>query len=463
MPDPQGAEEQQLAAFWEAVVRGETPQPDDMDPDIAHLVSRVHALYRPPMPDARFRDHLRKDLLMSAAANARMPSPGGGISLVTARRATERTAGAIGTPRAAWRVATAGRRAALTTSAALLLLLLSLGSLAINWQRTSEGDAHLMQLAAISTPPMVGTPAPALPVAFVWQTTGGPDLPLTGAGLLAIDPQGNLWVPDSYANRFQIFDPDGAFLEAWGTAGSGAGQLNLVAAGFGYGAAAFDAAGNLYVADTGNYRIQKFDSHRRFITSWGSQGARDGQFLRPLNVAVDGQGRVFVGDDLRGDIQVFDRDGGYLETWGGKDAGKGRLNSPGGITFDAEDNVWVTDINSNRILQFSPEGEFLQAWGTYGSTPGELFSPQALAVDAQGRVYVAEFGNYRVQVFDSKGQLLTPQSQDQPVATWGESGRGEGQFDGVYGIVLDGAGNVYTSEVLFPRVQKFRLLPPLAP
>jgi DNA-binding beta-propeller fold protein YncE len=339
-------------------------------------------------------------------------------------------------------------------TAALVVLTLAAGYLAVTTSRIGGGDDTPLRLAAVTTPIADSTPVPGEPVAFVWQTTGGPDLPLSSAGLLAIDPQGNIWVPDADAHQFQIVAPDGTFQEVWGTPGQGEGEFNFVSTGYLYGAVAFDADGNLYVADTGNYRIQKFGPDRSFITSWGSQGVKDGQFLRPLSVAVDARGRVFVGDDLRGDVQVFDRDGEYLATWGGKDAGEGRLNGPNGIAFDAAGNVWVADTNSNRVLQYSPEGEFLTAWGEYGSDEGELFEPQSLAVDDQGRVYVTEFGNYRVQVFDGEGQVL---------ATWGESGNGEGQFDGVYGIVLDDAGHVYVSELFGKRVQKFRVLPPLAP
>lgn len=355
---------------------------------------------------------------------------------------------------AASRQAQPGRFRTHLATAALLLLALAAAFLTMGPQRGTEGDDPPLHLAAVATPDIEGTPGPASPVKFIWQTRGGPDLPLSGAGLLTIDPQGNLWVPNPDTHQFQIFSPDGAFLEAWGTEGNGDSQFNLVASGYGFGAVAFDAEGNLYVADTGNRRIQKFNADRQFITSWGTQGANEGQFLRPLALAIDGDGRVFVADDLRADIQVFDSDGVYLATWGGRESGDERLNGPSGLTVDAGGNLWVADYSNNRIVQFSPDGSFLTRWGTYGSDAGELFEPSSLAVDDQGRVYVAEFGNYRVQVFDSEGRVLT---------TWGESGRGEGQFDGVYGIVLDHDGNVYVSDVFAQRVQKFRLLPPLAP
>lgn len=352
------------------------------------------------------------------------------------------------------RPALPGRFITHLATAALLLLAIVAGYLTTGPHRTGETDDTPLHLAAIATPDIEGTPNPASPVEFVWQARGGPDLPLSGAGLITIAPDGNLWVPNPDTQQFQIFSPDGAFLEAWGTEGNGEGEFNLVASGLGLGAVAFDAEGNIYVADSGNRRIQKFDAERQFITSWGSQGAGEGQFLRPDALAVDGDGRIFVADDLRADVQVFDSDGKYLATWGGRDAGNGRLNGPTGLTVDAAGNLWVADSTNDLIVKFSPDGEFLTRWGTYGSEAGELFSPSSLAVDDQGRVYVAEFGNYRVQVFDGEGQLVT---------TWGESGRGEGQFDGVYGIVLDHDGHVYTSEVFAQRLQKFRLLPPLAP
>src|SRR5438552_8179000 len=69
--------------------------------------------------------------------------------------------------------------------------------------------------------------------------------------------------------------PCGAFVTKWGSAGSGNGQFNAP-----WGVAV-DAAGNVYVADTGNNRIQKFTGTGGFLTAWGSAGSGNGQFNVP--------------------------------------------------------------------------------------------------------------------------------------------------------------------------------------
>jgi DNA-binding beta-propeller fold protein YncE len=57
-----------------------------------------------------------------------------------------------------------------------------------------------------------------------------------------------------------------------------------------------DNFGNVYVADTGNHRIQKFNDEGKFIGTWGSLGSDDGQFRTPKGVAVDAQGNIYVAD-----------------------------------------------------------------------------------------------------------------------------------------------------------------------
>ena len=62
---------------------------------------------------------------------------------------------------------------------------------------------------------------------------------------------------------------------------------------------ATDANGNVYVADTGNHRIQQFDANGTFLTAWGSQDSGDGQLQAPIGVAPDGNGNIYVLDDER--------------------------------------------------------------------------------------------------------------------------------------------------------------------
>ena len=115
---------------------------------------------------------------------------------------------------------------------------------------------------------------------------------------VAVDPAGNVWVPDARLGQYLIFAPDGTFLEAWGTPGSGDGEFAFTCAGTPYGGIAFDATGAFYVADSGNFRIQKFGPDRTFRGSWGSFGSADDQFACPAALALDAQGRVYVADQI---------------------------------------------------------------------------------------------------------------------------------------------------------------------
>src|SRR5262245_51818957 len=79
-----------------------------------------------------------------------------------------------------------------------------------------------------------------------------------------------------------------AFVLAWGTGGTSDGQFSTPKG------IAVDAAGNVYVADSGNHRIQKFAPNGTFLTKWGSQGAGDGQLNNPQDIAVGQSGDIFV-------------------------------------------------------------------------------------------------------------------------------------------------------------------------
>ena len=84
-----------------------------------------------------------------------------------------------------------------------------------------------------------------------------------------------------------------------GLQGSGEGQFDLPKG------VAVDSTGNVYMANTDNSLIQKFDSNLNFITQWGSSGTGDGQFRSPNGLAVDLTGNVYVADSDNNRIQKF--------------------------------------------------------------------------------------------------------------------------------------------------------------
>src|SRR5205823_10769539 len=116
------------------------------------------------------------------------------------------------------------------------------------------------------------------------------------------------------------------FLTKWGTTGSGDGQFN------GPIGVAADPAGNVYVADTNNNRIEKFTSSGAFLTKWGTLGSGDGQFRQPFGVAVDAAGNVYVTDRLNNRIQKFTSAGDLLTNWRTTGPADRQFNQPDGVT-----------------------------------------------------------------------------------------------------------------------------------
>jgi DNA-binding beta-propeller fold protein YncE len=266
-------------------------------------------------------------------------------------------------------------------------------------------------------------------------------------------------VADADNDRFQIFAPDGTFLEVWGTSGSSEGEFDFTTVGWGgypEAAIAFAPDGTFYVTDTGNHRIQKFGPDRDFLTAWGSEGTEPGQFDTPIDLVVDGQGRVYVLDSFRngfpadpgtGAVQVFDADGQFLAEWGAYGTHPGELIGPFGIGLDPDGTLLIAEFDNNRVQRFTPEGELLDGWGGYGNDDGQFVWAMDAAVDAEGRVFVPDYGNNRVQVFDRDGKFL---------AAWGESGTDAGEFVSALGVAVGGDGTVYVTDG-GKRLQAFRV------
>lgn len=177
-------------------------------------------------------------------------------------------------------------------------------------------------------------PLPAQLACPTRATAHPPQLAL--AGVAVEKATGNILIADLAYDRIQVFSATGRHLVDWGCFGVEAGQFNFS---LNQGnAIAVGARGNIYIADAGNHRVDRFDGRGRLVLSWSTAGSSadvQSQVDDPVGIATDRAGRVYVAEFGIGRIQVFTPDGHLLTTWESSGQGTGKLAYPVGIAVSA--------------------------------------------------------------------------------------------------------------------------------
>jgi len=133
-----------------------------------------------------------------------------------------------------------------------------------------------------------------------WSEQGSNDGQLSKPESVIIDSKDNVYVADYGNHRIQKFTKDGKFISKWGSKGVGDGEFN------GPAGLSTDRNDNIYVTDKNNNRIQVFTANGTFLTKFGSQGKAANQFILPEGIGVDMKtGLVYVADTGNYRIQVF--------------------------------------------------------------------------------------------------------------------------------------------------------------
>ena len=165
-----------------------------------------------------------------------------------------------------------------------------------------------------------------------------------------------------------------------------------------------DVCGRILVADSGNHRVQAFDSLGDFVSAFGSLGSGPGQFNSPQGMVVDGDGRVIVVDQGNNRLARLAFDG---EAFSYLDSITAGFNAPTGIAGDARGYLAIADTGNNRIVVLNPQGNFLAAYtAPNNGYTGSFSAPRGVAMAANGDLVVADTGNRRVVTV--RGALAPP-------------------------------------------------------
>jgi DNA-binding beta-propeller fold protein YncE/uncharacterized protein YjiS (DUF1127 family) len=211
---------------------------------------------------------------------------------------------------------------------------------------------------------------------------------------VAVDGRGNILLPDYWNGHIHRFSAEGKLLTEVGSKGCGPWQFSYPTS------IALGASDDkVYVVDRTNHRVQILISYDlSFFDTFGKEGDGKAEFSYPSGIAVGKTGEVYVADSGNHRVQVFTAGGKFLRMFGCYE-GMEDLNYPNCISVDAEGMVYVGEGGSYRVSVFTPEGHPVMSFGRKGEGPGEFNWPCGLSHDHRDVLYLCDYSNNRLQVF----------------------------------------------------------------
>ena len=255
---------------------------------------------------------------------------------------------------------------------------------------------------------------------------------------VAVDAAGHVWVADTGHGRVAEFSSAGRMLAAFGQ------NLDLPAG------VAVDGAGHVWVADTGHGRVVEFSSAGRMLAAFGAAGRGRERLNQPVALAVTPSGDVWVADQGNGRVVEFSADGRYRVSFA--------VPTPAGVGLDARGDVWVSSpayalTGGNSVREFSPAGHQLRSFGTTQAGYGDLGNPGGIAVGPDGRIYVAQPDYGLVSVFSPAGSFYTEFGL-QP-----DPGRAAEDLEFPQGLAIAATGPVWVADTGHDRIVQFAKVP----
>ncbi|MCL4475191.1 MAG: 6-bladed beta-propeller [Nitrospirae bacterium] len=213
---------------------------------------------------------------------------------------------------------------------------------------------------------------------------------------IATSRDGRIYVTDTASDRVFIYNSKGNLVGLIGQKGEFEGPSGL---------AVDEKRGRLYISDAKKHFIKVYTlDGKEVLSTIGERGAESGKFNFPTNLALDSEGNLYVVDTGNFRVQVFNPEGKHVRNIGSVGDRPGNFSRPKGIAIDSEDHIYIVDAAFQNFQIFNKEGQPLLFVGEGGSHPGQFLLPAGIAIDDEDRVYVVDQLNARVQVFEYMGE-----------------------------------------------------------
>ncbi len=271
----------------------------------------------------------------------------------------------------------------------------------------------------------------------------------------------NIYVVDQRNNRIEVLDRRGSFVREWGSRGFTYGSFDTPAAIAIDQSTRFSTSSSevslLFVVDLQNHRLQVFDLNGnppdaakvKFPKTIGSLGSGRGDFNKPMDVAIDRSGNVYVADTGNDRVQKFGPGGKFLQEWGQFGRRRGtQIRTPVSVAYSDEGFGYIYVLSSQcRIQKYDIEGNLVKEWPMHAKGEGAQCGPSRIRIEPRKyTVYIADTENDRVILFDRDGEPLGELRGGKPPFKK-PAGLYVNQVFGEHVIVADTGNNI---------IQKFR-------
>ena len=244
------------------------------------------------------------------------------------------------------------------------------------------------------------------------------DPPLVSASRLALDAVGALYVSDLAGSVLKL-SATGSSLTSFTTANPSLSYPHGLTV---------NAAGELFIADSGNNRIVRLNATGALLAVFNTSGPA---LYAPLDVALHGVDGLYILDS--GNNRVVKLNASSREQLATYNTTNPSLNWPSALTLDAAGRMYIVDSDNNRVVKLGADGELLAVYGTNSS----LRSPAAIALDAVGNIVISDSDNDRIVVFNVHPMFASASYQESAPVTepWGVT---EGADGAIYTSLIDG-------------------------
>ena len=280
---------------------------------------------------------------------------------------------------------------------------------------------------------------------------------------LALDRGGVLFVADSSQHRIQRITPSGG-VSVIGSRGTGRGQF-LSPQGI-----ATDDDDAFYILEQDGGRVQKFTKEGVLVMTFGRPGRGAGEFHQPSAITVaPGSRNIYIADTGNHRVQRFDPTGRFVSYIGGVMGYESGLDSPQALVAEPGGSLTIADTFAGRLLRFDPLGRLDRQ---YGSNPREqiirrsaidpvsFYQPRALAADPSGLLYVADGGKPDPLTGETQGRVqCLSYPEGKLVISVDKLGRSLGNFLRPGGLAVaasgTGRGDLYVADTMNHRILRF--------